>query len=181
VDQFWNLVKERSASLDGRSGVVRFGLVASFDPSAYAARVMMQPENVLSGWLPVMTIWMGNGWGMAAPLVPGTQVVVVPQEGDAEHGIIIGATWSNVDRPLGAPAGELWIQHENGNFLKLMNDGTISLSAPTVKISGNLVVTGDISDQGGSHGTVAMFRSDYDQHVHSVPQGGVTGLASETL
>jgi len=49
MDAFWNAVKARAAALDGMSGQARFGVVASFDPTAYAARVMMQPENLLSG------------------------------------------------------------------------------------------------------------------------------------
>lgn len=41
MDQFWNMVKASAAGLDGQGGVARFGLVSSFDPSAYAARVLI--------------------------------------------------------------------------------------------------------------------------------------------
>ena len=121
MDQFWNMVKAQAGGLDGLAGVARFGLVSSFDPDAYAAKVLIQPENVLSGWLPIVSAWVGAGWGLAAPLMPGAQVLVIAQEGDAEHGVIIGAVWSTVDRPLAAPAGELWLQHQSGSFLKLHN------------------------------------------------------------
>ena len=121
MDQFWNMVKAQAGGLDGLAGVARFGLVSSFDPDAYAAKVLIQPENVLSGWLPIVSAWVGAGWGLAAPLMPGAQVLVIAQEGDAEHGVIIGAVWSTVDLPLAAPAGELWLQHQSGSFLKLHN------------------------------------------------------------
>lgn len=178
MESMWNLVKARANGLDGLAGVVRFGLVASFDPSSYAARVLIQPENVLSGWLPVMSAWVGPGWGLAAPLVPGAQVLVVAQEGDAEQGVVIGAVWSNVDQPMAAPAGELWLQHKTGSFLKLHNDGSISLQAPIVTIAGDLVVSGDISDQSGALGSMAVLRKAYDEHVHNAPAGGETGLPS---
>ncbi len=181
MDQFWNMVKAQAGGLDGLAGVARFGLVSSFDPEAYAAKVLIQPENVLSGWLPIVSAWVGAGWGLAAPLTPGAQVLVIAQEGDAEQGVIIGAVWSTVDRPLPAPAGELWLQHQSGSFLKLLNDGTIFLSAPTVNISGNLVVSGNISDQAGAHGTVGTLRNAYDTHTHADPQGGVSGLPSVTV
>ena len=168
MDQFWNMVKAQAGGLDGLAGVARFGLVSSFDPDAYAAKVLIQPENVLSGWLPIVSAWVGAGWGLAAPLMPGAQVLVIAQEGDAEHGVIIGAVWSTVDRPLAAPAGELWLQHQSGSFLKLHNDGTISLTAPTVNISGNLVVSGNISDQNGVHNTVGALRNAYDTHTLSL-------------
>jgi phage baseplate assembly protein gpV len=181
MEQFWNAVKARAGGMDGLAGVARFGLVSSFDPSAYAARVMLQPENVLSGWLPVLSAWVGLGWGLAAPLAPGDQVLVVAQEGNAEHGVVIGGVWSAVDRPMATPVGELWIQHQTGSFVKLLNDGTIALQAGTVNVAGNLVVSGDISDRGGAHGTVAALRGAYDGHIHADPQGGQTGLPSVTV
>ncbi len=181
MDQFWNAVKARAGGMDGLAGVARFGLVSSFDPSAYAARVMMQPENVLSGWLPILSAWVGAGWGLAAPLTPGDQVLVLAQEGYSEQGVIVGCVWSAVDTPLQAPAGELWLQHQSGSFVKLLNDGTIALQAGTVNVKGNLVVSGDISDRAGAHGTLAAFRGAYDNHTHADPQGGQTGLPSETV
>lgn len=181
MDQFWNAVKARAGGMDGLMGVARFGLVSSFDPSAYAARVMMQPENVLSGWLPILSAWVGAGWGLAAPLTPGDQVLVLAHEGHSEQGVIVGCVWSAVDTPVLAPVGELWLKHQSGSLIKLVNDGTISLTAATVNVAGNLVVSGDISDRSGAHGTVAALRNAYDNHTHAVPQGGQTGLPSETV
>jgi phage baseplate assembly protein gpV len=181
MDQFWNAVKARAGGLDALAGVARFGLVSSFDANAYAARVMIQPENILSGWLPILSAWVGAGWGLAAPLTPGDQVLVIAQEGNSEHGVIAGCVWSAVDRPMATPPGELWMQHQSGSFLKLLNDGTIALRAGTVNVTGDLVVSGNISDLGGAHGTVAALRGAYDEHTHADPQGGVTGLPSVTL
>lgn len=181
MDDFWNLVKARAAALDGMEGRARFGLVSSFDPSTYAARVMIQPENVLSGWLPVLTGWVGAGWGMAAPLSPGDQVLILAQEGDAEQGIVLGRVWSAIDTPPAAPAGEFWLLHQSGSFLKLRNDGTIAMQAPTVIVDGDLLVSGNISDLNGSHQTLAALRTAYDQHVHNDAQGGLTGPASVIL
>ena len=180
MDRFWNDVKARAAGLDGMAGVVRFGLVTSFDPAAYAARVQIQPENVLSGWLPVLSCWVGGGWGLAAPLTPGDQVLVVAQEADAEQGVVVGCVWSAVDKAMSVPSGELWMLHKTGSFVKFLNDGTIALQAPAVNISGNLVVSGDISDRGGAHGTLAALRAAYDGHTHA-DDDGQTGLPSVTV
>ncbi|HQT85931.1 MAG: baseplate assembly protein [Acidiphilium sp. 37-64-53] len=178
MDGFWNAVKARAAALDGMSGQARFGIVASFDASTYAARVMLQPENALSGWLPVLSSWIGAGWGMAAPLSPGDQVMVLAQEGDAEQAVVIGRVWSDAEPPPGAPVGEFWLVHQTGSFIKLKNDGTIALQASTVSIQGDLMVTGEISDLAGAHGTVDRLRQAYDRHVHADPQGGQTGVPS---
>ncbi|MDD2878005.1 MAG: phage baseplate assembly protein V [Acidiphilium sp.] len=181
MDAFWNAVKVRAAALDGMSGQARFGVVASFDPTAYAARVTMQPENLLSGWLPVLSGWIGAGWGMAAPLSPGDQVMVLGQEGDAEQAVVIGRVWSNAEPTPGAPVGEFWLVHQTGSFIKLKNDGTIALQASTVSIEGNLMVSGGISDLGGQHGSVDTLRQAYDGHVHPDPQGGQTGTPSAVV
>jgi len=181
LDRFWNAVKARAGGLDGMAGVARFGLVSSFDPTAYAAKVLVQPENVLTGWLPVASAWVGAGWGLAAPLTPGDQVLVIAQEGDSEQGVIVGCVWSSVDRPMTTPVGELWLQHATGSFVKLRNDGTIALQAETVNVVGNLVVTGDISDKNGARGTLAVLRAAHNSHVHDDPQGGETGLPSATV
>ncbi|MDD2795898.1 MAG: baseplate assembly protein, partial [Acidocella sp.] len=73
MDQFWNMVKARAGGLDGLAGVARFGLVSSFDSATYSAKVLIQPENVLSGWLPIVSTWVGAGWGLAAPPPLGAQ------------------------------------------------------------------------------------------------------------
>ncbi len=178
MDYFWNAVKARASGLDGLAGVVRFGVVSSFDPSHYAARVMIQPENILSGWLPILSSWVGSGWGLAAPLTPGDQVLILAQEADSEHGVIAGCVWSSVDQPMPAPSGELWLQHQSGSFIKLRNDGTITMQAPTITVTGNLVVTGDISDHNNLHGTLSSLRDAHDTHEHTQSQGGMTGLPS---
>ena len=65
MDRFLNIVKAHAAALDRAQGQPRFGLVASVDPQRYAVRVSLQPEGVLSGWLPVLSQWVGAGWGIA--------------------------------------------------------------------------------------------------------------------
>jgi phage baseplate assembly protein V len=181
MDYLLNLMKTHAAALDGLSGVLRYGIVASYNPAVCAAKVTLQPENVLSGWLPVATLWAGAGWGLAAPPPVGTQVLVLCQEGDAEQGVIIGALWSAVDTPVAAPTGELWLVHQAGSFVKLTNDGNISLKANTVTVAGDLLVSGDIADQGGQHGSVRSLRAAYDGHVHGLPGGGDTQTSSEIV
>jgi len=156
MEQFLNALKAQAASLDRSLGQPRFGVVASVDPARYAARVSLQPEGVLTGWLPVLSAWTGAGWGAVCLPAPGDQVLVVPQEGDAEHGVIVGASYSDAVRAPVAPAGELWLVHRSGAALHLRNDGTIG-------IVGDLHVDGDVYDRQGS---LARLRGHYDAHTH---------------
>lgn len=184
MDRFLNALKAHSSGLDLGQGQPRFGVVASFDPNTYAARVTLQPEKVLSGWLPVLSSWVGSGWGLACPPSLGDQVLVLPQEGHADHGVIVGRAYSDQIRPPmlngnPIPSGEAVLFHASGAYLRLGNDGSFILCAASgkqVTVQGDLVVTGNISDQNGAHQTLADLRDAYDQHVH----GGITSGSSNT-
>jgi phage baseplate assembly protein gpV len=159
MDRFVNALKAQAAALDRSLGQPRFGTVTSVDAGRHAVRVTLQPEGVLSGWLPVLSSWTGAGWGMVCMPLPGTQVLVVPQEGDAEHGVIVGAAYSDAATAPNAPLGELWMVHRSGAALKLCNDGT-------VRIGGDLHVSGNVYD---SHGSLAQLRGHYNAHSHGGP------------
>ena len=165
MDRFLNGLKSHAAALDRAQGQARFGIVASMDMTRYAARVRLQPEDVLTGWLPVLTPWMGANWGLVAPLSPGDQVLVIAQEGDADHGVIIGASFSQVQPPPAAIPGELWLVHATGTSLHFANDGT-------VRVQGDLHVNGDVYDR---IGPLSRLRSKYDAHVHP-PSNSTTNL-----
>jgi hypothetical protein len=159
MQRFLNTLKAHAAALDGGVGQPRFGLVTSVDPDRYAARVSFQPEGVISGWLPILAPWVGGGWGIACPPAPGDQVLVLAQEGQAEHGVIVGGSWSDTARAPGTPVGELWLVHASGTALKLLNDGT-------VQITGDLHVSGNVYDH---HGSLDSLRGHYDAHTHPAP------------
>ena len=159
LDRFMNVMKAHAGGLDRAQGQARFAVVTSVDPVRYAARVRLQPEGVLTGWLPILTPWVGAGWGMVCPPRPGDQVMVIAQEGDAQNGVIVGASFSDVARAPAAAVGELWLVHGSGAFLRLANDGT-------VRIGGDLHVDGDVYDRTGS---LARLRGHYNQHTHASP------------
>jgi hypothetical protein len=168
VQRFLNALKAQAGALDAARGQPRFATVVSVDPARHAARVALQPEGVISGWFPVLSPWVGAGWGMAVPPEPGQQVLVLPQDGEGEHGVVVGGAWSDASASPGAPVGEIWLVHQSGSFVKLQNDGT-------VRVNGDLYVSGDIYDR---HGSIDRLRGNYNVHTHPDPQGGATGPTS---
>lgn len=172
MDSFLNVVKAQASALDQSAGQPRLAVVSSVDPAAYTARIILQPEGVLSGWLPVLSSWIGAGWGLACPPSPGDQVLVLPQEGDAEHGIIAGRLWSATQAPPPAPSGELWLVHKSGSFVKLVNDGSISGSATAWVLTGDVHVTGSVVVSGD----VVAGGISLDSHRH----GGVKAGSDDT-
>ncbi len=169
MERFVNAMKSHAAALDRATGQARFGIVTSVDPARSAARVALQPEGVVTGWLPVLSAWVGAGWGMACPPAPGDQVLVLAQEGDSDHGVIVGRAWSDQARAVAAPVGELWLVHATGSFVKLCNDGSIQMR-------GDLRVAGDVYDR---HGSLDRLRRHYDAHTHDDPQGGAVSTPNQ--
>ncbi len=167
MDRLLNAIKAHTAAQDAAAGQPRFGVVTSVDPAAGTARVQLQPDGVLTGWLPVLSPWVGAGWGISCPPSPGDQVLVLPQEGDAEHGVIAGRAWSALAAGPATPVGELWLTHQSGSYLRLLNNGTVS-------VRGDLHVEGDVYDR---QGPLDGLRQAYNLHRHSDAQGGLTGFA----
>ena len=163
MDSFLNQIKAHAGQMDQGWAQPRLAVVVSVDPTTATARVSIQPEGLMSGWLPIASMWVGSGWGVACPPMPGDQVVVIWQEGDSEHGIIVSRIWSAVTPPPQAPSGEFWLVHATGSFLKLRNDGTIESSAETWTHTGDLHVSGDVFDV---HGPLSGLRNHYNEHVH---------------
>lgn len=164
MERFLNLLKQHAGAMDQGGSQPRLATVTSVNPTAATVRVTLQPEGVLSGWLPVLSPWIGAGWGMCCPPSAGDQVLVIAQEGDAEHGIIVGRAFSDECAPPATPVGELWLMHKSGSFIKLQNDGTIQMH-------GDLHVAGDVYDQRGS---LSRLRGHYDAHTHTDSRGGST-------
>ena len=133
---------------------------------------------------------------MFAPPTPGDMVEVQFQEDNFEAGFIVGRFYNDSDRPLDVPAGEFWLVHKSGSFLKFHNDGTVELNcigtltstAPQwnhagpvhvtgdMTVTGNIVATIDISDH--TNKSMSNMRTTYNGHSHADPQGGSVGTPS---
>lgn len=125
----------------------RAGIVAGYDPKNYAAKVTIMPEggdpdaepgSADTGWLPISTIWSGDGWGIFCPPGVGDQVTVEHVEGDIGSGIITGRVFDSDHIPVEVQSGEFWLVHQSGTSIKLTNDTNAQIS-----VVGNLdIVTG---------------------------------------
>jgi phage baseplate assembly protein gpV len=169
MERFLNAIKAHADGLVQTQAQPRFGTITSVDPNTATARLVLQPEGVLSGWLPVLSPWVGAGWGMLCPPAPGDQVLVLAQEGAAEHGIIAGRIFSSQQCPPAVSSGEFWLVHQSGSYVKLLNDGTI-------QIGGDLHVNGDVYD---SQGPLSRLRAHYDAHSHTDSRGGLTTTTNQ--
>ena len=168
MDRLRSIMKIQAALVMGNLAFARIGLVSAAAPHMAMVKVKIQPENVETGWMPVLTPFVGNGWGLVAHLSVGDQVVVLFQEGRQDVGIVIGALFSAVDLPPDAtqpPAdleGQFWLQHKSGSLLKFTNDGNVTIvsngdldvtAGGTVNVTGDVNITGNLTASGTVKGS----------------------------
>ena len=174
-----NAMRQQAAQVAGERASTRLGNISSYDPANHAVRVQLQPEGNVTGWIPLLTPWSGNGWGMFCAPTVGDMVEVQFQEADHDAAMCCLRLYNDQNRPLTVPSGEFWVVHKSGAFFKLLTsgaatfsdahgatvtlngDGSITSAATTwnhtgpVNITGNVAitgtetVTGKITGQGG--------------------------------
>lgn len=174
----------------------RIGLVDSYDQNTYSCKVNLQPDNTLTGWLPILSPWVGNGWGMFAPPTIGDLVEVQFIEGDIESGMLCQRFYNDSDRPLPVPAGELWLFHKSGAYLKFTNDGKVTVNsaleidatAPTINLTATSAVNvvAPAINLGASGQSLlglvtSAFMSIFNGHNHNDPQGSVSGPPNQLM
>jgi len=144
-----SIIRNHVANQISRGAQPIHGVVTSVDPVSHAVKVTMQPDNVESGWIPDATIAAAN-LKICCPSEIGTQVLVVPVEGDAEHPVVVARLFDTTCRPPISPvtnrpvqAGEIGI-FTGDNLILHISKGVINIRG-TVKIDGDVVVMGDVS------------------------------------
>ena len=189
-----NALKRAMGTMDDQAGAARHAIVAAVNPNDHTVRVTLDDAGTLSGGLP-MGHMAGGGWSCVCLPQPGQQVFLAPDMGDQSHGVVLGIVPSSLNppgqvtpyygtgqaQPQAFTPGEITLLHSSGASVRL----TGSAGSPvieiigTFKIQGDLLVSGDISDQNGQHGTLAAFRADYDEHHHTQVKAG-TDLSGAT-
>ena len=154
TEAFLNGIKRAAGAMDRQSGAVQHGTVESYNPDSYTAKVLLQPDGVLTGWLPIRCAWLGNGWGFVFGPMPGTQAVVEPVENDPASLEITGFVFSSQStpavRPPAVPAGEAWWVHQSGTFIKMVTGGGIQSNGPWSHVGNFAVTDGDVTADGTS-------------------------------
>lgn len=152
-------MRMQASLMDNRTHIL-LGTVTSYNPTNATVICKIQPEDPgnpefsLSGALPLSSQFVGNGWGMFSAPSIGDQVVIAFEDGNINSGMVIGRLWSNEDVALAVPSQEFWLVHKSGSYIKLTNDGKLSvngnveidLTAPTINITanGNVTINADV-------------------------------------
>lgn len=154
-------------------GVTLHGTICAYDPATYRAKVKLQPDGVISNWMPIGSMWVGNGWGIVAPPQNSTQVQVVFQEEDKDSGVITQNLYDDINAPpVGSPQvaqGECLLFHSSGSYIKLAN-------------TGNLILNSAVEIEAGSVGNALhkLLMDTFIDFMNSHTHGGVTTGSDST-
>lgn len=162
----------------------RMGNIVEWDPKTHRAKVEIQPEGKISNWIPTMSPWIGNGWGLVASHSVGDQVMVMFPEYGSNQGVILGRLFDERNPPPQVNANVIlvnskgsWIALKDGK-LGLNGVAEIDLNSPTMKMTatGTITVTGQTVNINGSQGDVVVNGVSLVNHTH----GGVTAGSDST-
>jgi phage baseplate assembly protein V len=140
-----NAIRQQARMADSHLSWPTLATISSYDASNHAVKVTVEPTDpgqapTESNWMPLGAIGIGNGWGVAVGPQIGDQVVVVFEHGDFSSGVIVARIFSVAQTAPAVPSGEVWAVHQQGQFVKLTNDGKVTLAD---KAGSTVVMNGD--------------------------------------
>jgi hypothetical protein len=127
LNRLKNHMRQEAQRATAAISMSRWGVVQNYDPARYAARVLLMPEEILTGYLPLGTSWIGD----YAPPGINDLVEVNFQQGSKGAGYIGDRFYSAKAPPVPVPSGERWIVHSSGSMVQLHNDGSVTITANT--------------------------------------------------
>jgi hypothetical protein len=135
MDKRRNRARADAESIAAMRALPRIGIVTSYDPEKFMAKVMIMPEEVETGWLKIKSSHVGRGVGIGVYIGPeiGVQAVVQHQEGAHDSGYISGfLNDDEEDLPPPSPgvlSGEIHVLHKSGSLLKFTKDGDVLVTS----------------------------------------------------
>ncbi len=196
-------IKRVVADMLNMQAKTQYCTITAYDPDTYTVKVVLQPDGVETGWIPLGAAWVGANLGavFGPPIGTDCRIDFV---GGVPEASLAGARFFNANNPPPVvQSGQGAIVDGAGSYVRLNNDGTITLGAPTgitsttpllkqvgnmevdgtvtitqnLQVNENITATQSISDLAGTHGSVGSLRTAYDGHTHSGVQTG-TGTTS---
>lgn len=119
-----NLIRREAAGPSNARAPNRFGIVTSYNKTTYAVKVTIQPEGIETGWIPLGSTAIGNGFGIVMGAKAGDLVQLSFIDGDHSTPTIVGRFFSDKQRAPEVEGGEFMLRHESGTRHHFAKDGS---------------------------------------------------------
>ena len=127
MDELANLMRREAETASDARAPLRVAKVTSYNPKTHAVKVKLLPEGQETGWMPLGSHHIGNGFGIAVGATVGDQVVVGFLEGDHSTPIVMSRLYSDQQRPPEVKSGEMVLFHEKKSALHFDEHGQITI------------------------------------------------------
>jgi hypothetical protein len=150
MDEFVHLLLRQQDANRPHAPVVAWGHIASYDPTTHTVKAVLPAYRntsdvpIVTPWIPLGTLWVGNGWGIQiAPHggasytdpTAGEQCCVLLVD-DQSSASMCAVLFSTALMPPPAPSlqpGECMVRHESGTQLYFAASGDLYVTAGTGK------------------------------------------------
>jgi len=154
--------------------MLRFGIVSQINPLLCQARVNFGDDDSTSYWLPVLQTKTLKDKFYFMPDI--NEQVVCLMDQNSEDGVILGAIYSNADKPAVTSEKQLSVNFENGSQINANKEtDTLTIIFQNIKFVGDITHEGiltntkgiksnaDITDKTSS---MQSMRDTYNSHTH---------------
>jgi hypothetical protein len=206
MELLWDRIKtEIARQIAVRIADPRMVIVTGYDPATHTSKGLVMPEaaypdqagDVVETNFGAIATLSSGGAGVYVGRSPNDQVLVVHQEHHGGSPVAVGRVHTTSDPPPAVPAGEVWMIHASGSYLKATADGKVSingqveidLTGPRIRLTAaneiDLIapavrIGASLSDTLRGFCT-SLFKAWADTHVHSNGNGGAnTGTPTTT-
>ena len=107
----------------------KYGTVTSYDPNTYRVKVMLQPEQIETGWVQLSAPFVGSNFGAVFGPMPGDLVRIDFLEGSAQAAVVGSRFFHDGLAPPQVGPGEAMIVSSSGVTVYLDKTGKLTLSA----------------------------------------------------
>ena len=169
--------------------MLRFGIVTQINPILCQARVNFGDDDSTSYWLPVLQTKTLKDKFYSMPDI--NEQVACLMDKNSEDGVILGAIYSNVDKPISNSEKELSINLENGSQIKADKEtNTLTVVFETIKLIGNIEHDGILTNTNGiksnaditdKTSSMQAMRDIYNPHAHTGNQGSPTSKPNKAM
>ena len=149
------------ASLNNTNKIgIRVGKVKTYNPVDYTCTVILLPDDVETGRMPIYSFFAGDGYGMFAGPSENDLCTVFFIEGEANYGFVLCYGFGGDKRPLNTPSGEFIVKHKSGSYVQEANDGKVNINSDTQIHIGDLenTVKRLVNEE---------FKTIYNTHTHA--------------
>lgn len=191
IDAFQSMIRQQASMVQNSITQTQVGTVVAYDPATFTVIVQLYPQDadtpaLQTGWIPLFTLSTNQQWGIFVPPSLGDLIEVHYQEGSLQNAYAGLRAIMQGNSP-NVPSGEMWFIHASGSYVKITNDGKVSINgnveidviSPVVNITCATSATISAPVVNLGNGTLSTLMNGsaltiYNEHTHIDSTGHAT-------